>query len=82
MVKRSRDVADGMSNGIKFLMKKNKIDVLSGTGVIKTGKKVAIIGAGPAGLALVVPHVHAPQGLVNFLILNKTEKKLLAIERL
>ena len=28
MIKRSRDVADGMSNGIQFLMKKNKIDVL------------------------------------------------------
>src|ERR1041385_8112390 len=27
MVKRSREVANGMSNGIKFLMKKNKIDV-------------------------------------------------------
>lgn len=42
MVKRSREVANGMSNGIQFLMKKNKIDVLSGNGVIKTGKKVAV----------------------------------------
>src|SRR5688572_2276000 len=31
VVKRSRDVADGMSKGIQFLMKKNKIDVIMGT---------------------------------------------------
>ena len=42
MVKRSRDVADGMSNGIQFLMKKNKIDVLKGTGKIGAGKSVIV----------------------------------------
>jgi dihydrolipoamide dehydrogenase len=42
MVKRSRDVANGMSNGIQFLMKKNKIDVLIGNGIIKAGKTVAV----------------------------------------
>lgn len=42
MVDRSRGVANGMSQGIQFLMKKNKIDVLSGTGVVKAGKKVAV----------------------------------------
>lgn len=42
MVKRSRDVADGMSNGIKFLMKKNKIDVLTGNGLIKANKTVNV----------------------------------------
>lgn len=42
MVKRSRGVADGMSKGIQFLMKKNKIDVLMGNGVIKAGKKVEV----------------------------------------
>src|ERR1700692_4248884 len=30
VIKRSRDVADGMSKGIQFLMKKNKIDVIMG----------------------------------------------------
>jgi len=45
MVKRSRDVADGMSNGIKFLMKKNKIDVLTGTGIIKASKTVSVTNA-------------------------------------
>ena len=42
IVKRSRDVAEGMSNGIQFLMKKNKIDVIKGTGKVKAGKKVAV----------------------------------------
>ncbi len=42
IVKRSRSVADGMSNGIQFLMKKNKIDVLNGEGKLKSGKKVDV----------------------------------------
>jgi len=42
IVKRSRDVASGMSNGIQFLMKKNKIDVIAGTAKVKAGKKVDV----------------------------------------
>ncbi|MEY3592147.1 MAG: hypothetical protein RLZZ38_1123 [Bacteroidota bacterium] len=42
MIKRSRDVASGMSNGIQFLMKKNKIDVLKGNGVIGANKSVEV----------------------------------------
>lgn len=34
MIKRSRDVADGMSKGIQFLFKKNKIEVVNGFGKI------------------------------------------------
>ena len=37
MVKRSRDVANGMSKGIQFLFKKNKIDHIAGTGKVKKG---------------------------------------------
>ncbi|MDO1500820.1 dihydrolipoyl dehydrogenase [Winogradskyella maritima] len=44
VVKRSRGVADGMSNGVKFLMKKNKIDVIEGFGKLKPGKKVDVDG--------------------------------------
>ncbi len=44
IVKRSRDVADGMSKGIQFLMKKNKIDVLEGYGKLKAGKKIDVEG--------------------------------------
>lgn len=35
IIKRSRGVADGMSKGIQFLMKKNKVDVIMGTGKLK-----------------------------------------------
>lgn len=45
MIKRSRGVAEGMSNGIKFLMKKNKIDVIMGTGKLKPGKKLDVVDA-------------------------------------
>jgi dihydrolipoamide dehydrogenase len=44
MIERSRGVASGMSNGIQFLMKKNKIDVLKGTGTVKPGKKLLVKG--------------------------------------
>ena len=42
MVKRSRDVADGMSKGVSFLFRKNKIDHISGHGKLKPGKKVEV----------------------------------------
>ncbi len=45
VVKRSRGVADGMSKGIQFLMKKNKIDVIMGFGKIKTNGKVEVKAA-------------------------------------
>lgn len=38
VVKRSRGVADAMSKGVTFLLKKNKIDVINGYGKIKSGK--------------------------------------------
>ena len=45
MVKRSRDVAAGMSKGVQFLFKKNKIDQLLGTGKLKKGGKVEVTDA-------------------------------------
>ncbi|NNG10772.1 MAG: dihydrolipoyl dehydrogenase [Arenibacter sp.] len=42
VVKRSRSVADGMSKGVQFLMKKNKIEVINGFGTLKPGKKVSV----------------------------------------
>jgi dihydrolipoamide dehydrogenase len=45
MVKRSRGVAEGMSKGVQFLMKKNKIEVIMGTGKVKPGKKVSVTDA-------------------------------------
>ncbi|HIX54099.1 MAG TPA: dihydrolipoyl dehydrogenase, partial [Candidatus Sphingobacterium stercoripullorum] len=45
VIKRSRGVAEGMSKGIQFLMKKNKIDVVMGQAKLKKGKKVEVKGA-------------------------------------
>ncbi len=42
MVKRSREVAGGMSKGIQFLFKKNKIETIAGHGTLKKGKKVEV----------------------------------------
>jgi dihydrolipoamide dehydrogenase len=42
MIKRSRDIADGMSKGIQFLFKKNKIEHIQGTGKLKPGKKIDV----------------------------------------
>ncbi len=42
IIKRSRGVAEGMSKGVQFLMKKNKIDIIEGFGKIKSGKKVDV----------------------------------------
>lgn len=44
VVDRSRGVAEGMSKGVQFLMKKNKIDVIEGLGKLKPGKKVDVDG--------------------------------------
>jgi|TARA_B100001093_G_scaffold383885_1_gene369589 dihydrolipoamide dehydrogenase len=45
VIKRSRDVADGMSNGIAYLMKKNKIDVIEGFGKLKKENVVSVTSA-------------------------------------
>jgi dihydrolipoamide dehydrogenase len=45
MVKRSRGVADGMSKGVQFLFKKNKIDLINGFGKVLPGKKVSVTDA-------------------------------------
>jgi len=42
VIARSRGVAEGMSKGVQFLMKKNKIEVILGTGKVKPGKKIDV----------------------------------------
>lgn len=42
VVKRSRGVADGMSKGVQFLMKKNKIDVIQRYGTLKKAKQIEV----------------------------------------
>ncbi len=45
VIKRSRGVAEGMSKGVQFLMKKNKITVINGNGKLVKGPKVAVTDA-------------------------------------
>jgi dihydrolipoamide dehydrogenase len=45
VVKRSRDVASGMSKGIQFLFKKNKIEIINGFGKLIGNKKVEVTDA-------------------------------------
>jgi dihydrolipoamide dehydrogenase len=44
IISRSRNIAEGMSKGVKFLMKKNKIDVINGYGKVKPDKIVDVDG--------------------------------------
>ena len=46
MVARSRGVADGMSKGVTFLLKKNKVDVIMGTGKVLAGKRIEVTANG------------------------------------
>jgi dihydrolipoamide dehydrogenase len=57
MVKRSRDVAEGMSKGVTFLLKKNKVDVIMGNGKVLPGKKVEVQTNDGATQVLEAPHI-------------------------
>ncbi|HEX4888442.1 MAG TPA: dihydrolipoyl dehydrogenase [Luteibaculaceae bacterium] len=57
VVKRSRTVATGMSGGVQFLMKKNKIDVHMGFGKLKPGKKVSVTAADGKVTELSAQHI-------------------------
>ena len=46
IIQRSRNVASGMSKGIDFLMKKNKIEAIKGTAKVKPSKKVSVTSNG------------------------------------
>lgn len=57
MVKRSRDVADGMSKGIQFLFKKNKIEHIQGFGKVLPGKKVHVTASDGTVSELSASHI-------------------------
>ena len=57
VVKRSRGVADAMSKGVQFLMKKNKVDVINGFAKIKPGKKVEVKDADGKTSVLEAKHI-------------------------
>src|SRR6186997_1082201 len=45
VIKRSRGVADKMSRGVQFLMRKNKIDVIMGFGKLKAKGQIEVAAA-------------------------------------
>jgi dihydrolipoamide dehydrogenase len=57
IVKRSRGVADKMSKGIQFLMKKNKIEVLNGFGKLNSKKELEVTGADGKTTAYTAKHI-------------------------
>src|SRR3569833_1788400 len=57
MDKRSRGVADGMSKGVQFLMRKNKIDVVMGTGKLKSKGVVTVTNANGESQELTAKHI-------------------------
>ncbi|MCB0850207.1 MAG: FAD-dependent oxidoreductase, partial [Bacteroidetes bacterium] len=57
VIKRSRGVAEGMSKGVQFLMKKNKIEVITGTGKVLPGKQVEVTGADGKKTNYSAPHI-------------------------
>ena len=62
MVKRSRGVADGMSKGVQFLMKKNKIDVIMGNGKLLPGKQLEVTDEGGKKQTLSADHIIVATG--------------------
>ncbi len=56
IIKRSRGIADGMSKGIQFLLKKNKIDVIMGTATLKQGGKIDVKDADGASKEYTAKH--------------------------
>ncbi|OCX54497.1 dihydrolipoyl dehydrogenase [Mucilaginibacter sp. PPCGB 2223] len=57
VIKRSRGVADGMSKGVQFLMKKNKIDVLMGFGKLKGKGTVEVKGTDGTAKEFTAKHI-------------------------
>jgi len=57
VIKRSRGVADKMSKGVQFLMKKNKIDVIMGFGVLKAKGQVEVTKADGAKEVVEAKHI-------------------------
>jgi dihydrolipoamide dehydrogenase len=57
IIKRSREAADGMSKGVQFLFKKNKIEVLSGTGKLVGQHKVEVTGTDGKKTSVEADHI-------------------------
>ncbi|NLN94800.1 MAG: dihydrolipoyl dehydrogenase [Bacteroidales bacterium] len=57
IVKRSREVSAGMSKGIQYLFKKNKIEHIAGTGKVKPGKTVEVTTADGSKQEFTASHI-------------------------
>ena len=57
MISRSRGVADGMSKGVQFLMKKNKITVINGNGKLIGNQSVEVTAADGKKETYSAPHI-------------------------
>lgn len=57
VIKRSRGVADKMSKGVQFLMRKNKIDVIAGTAKVVGKGKIEVTGADNSKQAVEAKHI-------------------------
>jgi len=62
MVSRSRGVADGMSKGIQFLLKKNKIEVIQGTGKLLGNKQVEVLNEAGEKAVYTADHIMLATG--------------------
>lgn len=57
IISRSRGVADKMSKGVQFLMKKNKIEVIQGEAKVLPGKKIAVKAADGTSTEVSADHI-------------------------
>lgn len=57
IVDRSRAVADGMSKGVQFLLKKNKIDLVKGHGVLAGNQTVQVTGEDGKSVSIIAKHI-------------------------
>jgi len=57
MVRRSRGVAEGMSKGVQFLLKKNKVEVIKGFGKLKNAGTVEVTGADGKKQDVIAPNI-------------------------
>ena len=62
MINRSRDVANGMSKGINFLFRKNKITTIEGEGRLLRGKKVEVTDKDGKKATYEAPHIIVATG--------------------
>lgn len=62
VIKRSRGVADGMSKGVQFLMKKNKITVIMGAAKLAKGPKVVVTDAEGKATEYTAKHIIVATG--------------------